>query len=245
MTTPPNVPDAQISHTDALKYWNTVPATVHGMLGGFPQVSRIDLRGSSIFLTRLRKTAPTSSTKLFKRAVDCGAGIGRVTAGLLSKVAEVVDIVEPVEKFAREAQKNKSEHVEKVYIQGLEDWVPEEKYDLIWNQWCLGHLTDEQVVGYLKRCKEALIEGGWVVVKENMSTGAEGDCFDEEDSTVTRTDEKFRSLFGQSGFKVVRTELQRGFPKVLYPVRFYALQPEVLDGAWKCNSLSDCLKELE
>jgi len=77
---------------------------------------------------------------------------------------------------------------------GLEEWRPpqpkdgEEKvvYDVIWNQWCLGHLTDDQLVEYLLRCKEVLEpEMGFIVVKENMSTMG-GDVFDDEDSSVTR-----------------------------------------------------------
>lgn len=61
----------------------------------------------------------------------------------------------------------------------------ETKYDLIWNQWCLGHLTDAQLMEYLKKCKGVLKEGGWIVVKENMSTSGE-DIFDDVDSSVTR-----------------------------------------------------------
>ena len=53
----------------------------------------------------------------------------------------------------------------------------------------MGHLTDAQLVAYLKRCGGLLRweEGktsGLVVVKENLATGV--DKFDEEDSSVTR-----------------------------------------------------------
>lgn len=222
------------------------------MLGGYPQISRIDLRGSANFLAKLRRQHPVTKeldasalidnkVKLprLKRGVDCGAGIGRVTAGFLGKACEVVDVVEPVEKFAREVRRLQME-VEKpkmgggvigdVFVTGLEDWEPEvgREYDLIWNQWCLGHLTDVQLVGYLRRCIRALRhEEGWIVVKENMSTDKAGrDIFDEEDSTVTRTDGKFRDLFKEVGLRIERTELQMGFPKGLFPVRIYGLRPE-------------------
>ena len=231
MSTSPLPPDARISNSDGLKYWNSVSPTVSGMLGGFPQISRIDIGGSTIFLTKLRKTAAKPPPTPLRRAVDCGAGIGRVVENFLVKVAEVVDIVEPVEKFAKEAEKTCLKHGGKVYVQGLEDWMPEEKYDLIWNQWCLGHLTDTQMVEYLKRCQEALTEEGWIVAKENMSTAVEGDSFDDVDSTVTRADETYRALFAESGLKIVRTELQMRFPKALYPVRMYALQAQGLKEA--------------
>ena len=71
------------------------------MLGGYPQISRIDLRGSGNFLAKLRRwpSSGPPQTKL-PLAVDCGAGIGRVTEGFLTRTCQVVDIVEPVAKFA-------------------------------------------------------------------------------------------------------------------------------------------------
>ena len=206
-----------------------MPATVNGVLSGFSNVSRIDLRGSANFLTKLRRSSSASAPAgLLKRGVDCGAGIGRVTAGLLSKVCEVVDVVEPVEKFARQVESAEiagKGRVGEIYVTGLEAWVPTTSYDLIWNQWCLGHLTDTELVEYLKRCKDAVDQGGWIVVKENMSTNPNGlDLFDELDSSVTRTDTNFRRLFEDSGLRITRTELQAGFPKDLFPVRIYGLQ---------------------
>jgi hypothetical protein len=53
---------------------------------------------------------------------------------------------------------------------GLEEWHPSPTptYDLIWNQWCLGHLTDRQLVAYLRRLIPILKPQGWIVVKENV-----------------------------------------------------------------------------
>lgn len=200
------------------------------MLGGYPQVSRIDLRGSANFLAKLRRqSAPYDTQKTLGRGVDCGAGIGRVTAGFLSNVCDIVDVVEPVEKFAMEVKSAKmigNSLLGETYVTGLEDWKPEKQYDLIWNQWCLGHLTDKQLVDYFKRCSKVLTGEGWIVVKENMSTKEdEADAFDVEDSSVTRTDKKFRKIFQEAELLLVKTELQPGFPKELYPVRFYALRP--------------------
>lgn len=41
-----------------------------------------------------------------------------------------------------------------------------------------------------------------------------------------RTEDKFKSIFAKAGLKVKRTELQKGMPKELYPVRIWALQPD-------------------
>ncbi|KAG4428789.1 hypothetical protein IFR05_015729 [Cadophora sp. M221] len=216
--------DAQINHKDALTYWESIDADVNGMLGGFPYISKVDLQGSKNFLAKLRVGG--KNAKKLERVVDCGAGIGRITEGLLLGIATTVDIVEPIAKFA-DNLKDK-EGVGNIFNVGLEDWSPEQpsdtKYDLIWNQWCLGHLTDAQLQLYLEKCAKALVEGGLVVVKENLSTSGE-DMFDELDSSVTRCDQKFRDIFEKAGLKIKKTEIQKGLPKELYPVRIYALVP--------------------
>ena len=154
-----------------------------------------------------------------------------MTEGFLREACEVVDVVEPVEKFTRvlhEGPLKRDGVVGDIYTVGLEDWAPEREYDLIWMQFCVGHLTDRQLVECVGRCRDALTQGGIVVVKENMSTNPDRtDMYDEVDSSVTRTDEKFRTIFREAGMELISTELQLGFPKEfkLLPVRFYALRP--------------------
>ena len=97
-----------------------------------------------------------------------------------------VDVVEPIAKFTEELSKKNG--VRQVFNVGLEEWQPCEdvEYGLIWNQWCVGHLTDAQLVQYLERCKTVLTPGdGLIVVKENLSTSGV-DLFDDQDSSVTR-----------------------------------------------------------
>jgi protein N-terminal methyltransferase len=249
----PNRPDASINVDQSLEYWNSVSSDVNGMLGGYPQTSRIDLQGSSVFLAKLRRGKSQASKQPLpplERVADCGAGIGRITKGLLLGVAKKVDVVEPVKKFTDELVQSLGNgeyagdgdstegkgQVGEVINLGLQDWIPERgAYDVIWNQWCLGHLTDKQLKVYLKRCTEGLklakegeeVAQSWIIVKENLSTDPRHkDVYDEEDSSVTRSDDKFRRLFGEAGLKIVATEQQRGMPKELYPVRIYALRPE-------------------
>lgn len=239
--------DSQISHSVQLDYWTSQTADVNGMLGGYPQVSRIDLQGSKNFISKIRRlsritsASTLSTTKVTKvpRAVDVGAGIGRITSGLLLNIAETVDIVEPVSKFTEVlAQIQPSEgqgQVGEIFNVGLEKWSPqnEAKYDLIWIQWCVGHLTDKQMVETLQRMLPALATyddgtsiDGWIMVKENLSTDQWGeDLFDDIDSSVTRSDQKFKQLFEEAGCKIIKMEVQSGFPKSLYPVKMYALRP--------------------
>lgn len=238
-------PDSLINHGASLKYWSSITPNVNGMLGGFPQISNIDLKGSQAFLAKMRRlypstrssetehTNPNAPKPKLNRAVDCGAGIGRITTNFLSKVATTIDIVEPIESFVsvlRNSDLNKPDPATglkvlgNIYVTGLETWRPEHKYDLIWNQWCLGHLDDEQLVAYLRRCADALEEEGFIIVKENLNWEV---LYDEIDSSVTRSDAAFRKIFAEAGLRVLRTEEQRGFPERLglYEVRMYCLRP--------------------
>jgi protein N-terminal methyltransferase len=76
---------------------------------------------------------------------------------------------------------------------------PETGFDVVWCQWCLGHLTDDDLVQFFKRSKAALRgpedpqrpqDGGIIIVKENTTEdGEDGEpvtIYAEDDSSVTR-----------------------------------------------------------
>ncbi|RKF81600.1 Alpha N-terminal protein methyltransferase 1 [Golovinomyces cichoracearum] len=244
--------DSKICQKNSREYWQGINADIEGMLGGFAHISDIDLKGSKRFLdsmnvgenhnmlTRavdcgagnpqfafLLNIALNPAHRHFGLLVNsqltvgiCLCSIGRITKGLLLGLAKTVDIVEPIVKFSNVLKGTKG--VGEIYSVGLEDWSPTTKYDLVWNQWCLGHLTDTQLLVHLKKCAEILTPGGFIVVKENLSTTQE-DVFDDLDSSVTRTEEKFLELFERSGLELRKMQTQKGFPKGLYPVKTFAL----------------------
>lgn len=224
--------DSLISAENGRRYWNSVESDENGMLGGIPSVagfsriSPIDLQGSRNFLAKLG-IGNKDGLRTVGNALEGGAGVGRITEGLLVTLTDQVDVIEPVAKFT--AALNGKRGVRKILNIGLEEWQPAEgdRYDLVWIQWCIGHLTDDQLVRFLERCKSVLTDGGVIVLKENMSTIGM-DVFDDQDSSVTRQDETFRCLFKRAGLNLVKTELQKGFPKTsemqLLPVRMYALK---------------------
>ncbi|KAL8325188.1 hypothetical protein RB597_008449 [Gaeumannomyces tritici] len=228
-------PDSLINTDDGRQYWEAVSADLDGMLGGFPYISKVDLQGSKNFLAKLG-IGSKEGLRTVESALDGGAGqtkraaliprysIGRITKGLLLDIAKNVDVVEPITKFT--ATLGEVTGVRSISNIGLEEWEPQAgtTYDLVWTQWCLGHLTDDEVILYLKRCKAALTpETGLIVVKENLNSGEE-DLFDKLDSSVTRRGSKFLALFEAAGLRVVRSEIQRGMPKGLCQVKSYALR---------------------
>lgn len=68
-----DAPDSLISADDGRKYWSGIDPDVNGMLGGYPAVSRIDLRGSRSFLAKLG-LGRTKGVKAVNRAMEGGAG---------------------------------------------------------------------------------------------------------------------------------------------------------------------------
>eukprot|EP00124_Ichthyophonus_hoferi_P000745 Ihof_evm5s30 gene=Ihof_evmTU5s30 len=194
-------------------YWESVPATVNGVLGGYAYISSIDLKSSKTFIKTLlvEKNRPWV-------AVDCGAGIGRITKGLLIPLFDHVDIVEVCPKFVEKAKINiKDPKMDNFFCMGLQDFNPEEgRYDLIWSQWVLGHLTDEDFVSFFKRCKAGLKKGGYIGVKENVCS--EGFALDKEDNSITRSEASLARLFEEAGLKIIKQTRQIGFPKEIFPV---------------------------
>lgn len=184
-------------------------------VAGFSQISKVDLQGSRNFLAKLG-IGTKSGLRVVENAVEGGAGyvcpslthethspspltvrrlshvcnarsIGRITRGLLVDVAKQIDVVEPIPKFTESLHGVPG--VRDIENVGLEKWHPrpDRNYDLVWVQWCVGHLTDDQLVELLIRCKDSLNRNGLIVIKENISTTA-ADVFDETDSSVTRSE---------------------------------------------------------
>eukprot|EP01134_Creolimax_fragrantissima_P002789 CFRG2789T1 len=208
----------------ARDYWENVPATVNGVLGGYSYISSVDVKGSLTFLNPLLSKLKGKSNLT---ALDCGAGIGRVSQKLLIPVFDVVDLVELCQKFLDKAkEKIKSPKAERFICSTLQDFTPEEgRYDVIWVQWVVGHLKDDDLVEFFARCKKGLKPDGYIVVKENVTRKGDKEFWlDREDSSIVRSNDSFIAIFLRAGLKVLRQQEQLTFPKELFPVNMYALQ---------------------
>ncbi|KAA1077676.1 hypothetical protein PGT21_015787 [Puccinia graminis f. sp. tritici] len=252
-----------------LAYWNSVAQqdiTNNGVLGGFGNGSlpRVDAMGSRMFLLTIRpelsKIKPpydqtnqptTQSTESQKsgrtgrryyRALDVGAGIGRVTADVLLYLFDRIDLVEPVAGFIETGKRNASNgkwaqltqdatpindplelssqsppssKAVRFWKKSIQAFEPSEAivhlsspsapiimisdscsivgpkdgwndgcgYDVIWAQWTLGHLSDEELVDFLKKCKESLRPAGRCL-QASSSTSSDSDPpkLDDDDS---------------------------------------------------------------
>ncbi|KAJ7452345.1 alpha-N-methyltransferase NTM1 [Mycena galericulata] len=267
---------------DGLAYWETQPPSLDGVLGGFGSGSlpRIDSLGSRLFLLNLypelsivpsaiRPLNPPTPRRT--RALDVGAGIGRVTADVLLHLVSDVVLLEPVDNFIQEAlARGRASTAAKAprpwrgladasksvtFLRGtLQDFDPARPhhaeildrvgyappvtdalsgFDVIWCQWCLGHLSDPDLAAFLRRSHAALRDKekgrSLIVVKENLCSDNEdgSPCvvFDEEDSSLTRSVMAFhltlawKRVFEQAGLKLVHEQVQEGLPEGLYVVK--------------------------
>ncbi|KZS99206.1 hypothetical protein SISNIDRAFT_448066 [Sistotremastrum niveocremeum HHB9708] len=201
---------------------------------------------------------PATDPKRRYRALDVGCGVGRTTKDVLLHLVDDVVLVEPVHKFISVAEaesiqwkgiaeKRKSATFVQAPLQqfdpgkdiaesdtlGRMGFIPdsvEHGYDIIWCQWCLGHLNHSELVAFFKLATKSLrdLRKGFIFVKENlcrdMDDGSARVVFDEEDSSLTRSNSAWIDVFTEAGLTVREGKIQQGLPEGLYPVKMYALQ---------------------
>lgn len=167
-------------------YWSAQEASVNGMLGGFGDLDQRDVEASRVFLDRvlpprLREQQP---------ALDCGAGIGRVTKHLLLPAGlRPVDLLDINQQFLDQAPAFVAAEpgaLGQRYCSSLAafdfDCAAGRRWRLIWVQWCVIYLADADFVGFFRRAAAAL-DGpeALIVLKENTLGRPSQPVIDEED----------------------------------------------------------------
>ncbi|VVC92923.1 alpha N-terminal protein methyltransferase 1-like [Leptidea sinapis] len=213
-----------VDYDKSLEYWAEIPATLDGVLGGFGFISDVDISGSQQFLESLFLLEKGPRKEI---ALDCGAGIGRISKNLLVPFFNRVDVIEPDKKFLSEILNYvgaDSYKIGALYQNSLQDFNPERKYDIIWNQWVLGYLKDDDLVKYLIKCRNALADNGIIIVKENVTSSGKVEA-DEVDSSITRPLKQFIQIFKSANLKRIKQCKQTNLPNGIYPVYMFALVP--------------------
>ena len=223
-----------------IAHWSAIKDENHdGVLGGFGSIDEEDARGSLSFAAECLKFGKLSGNLPISgfRALDCGAGVGRVTKSVLLNFAQEVELVEVSEGLLKQAHEQLSASYSsriKLTQASLREFSPAaNSYNVVWAQWVLGHLTDMDLVQLLARCTAALRGGGAVCVKDNTCKPSECDqgkgryLIDEENAGVIRTHAHLRTLFKLAGLKIVKSRVQDNFPEDLHTVRMYWLTPYV------------------
>lgn len=140
---------------------------------------------------------------------------------------KTVDLVEQDKKFCEKARETleSSGHLGEIFNKGLQEFDQNaNKYDVVWSQWVLGHLTDEDLVNFFKRISTMLEKNGIFVIKENFTKDNQT-IVDDTDSSITRPISHFKKLVKQADLKIIKEARQTNFPKSLFPVYMLAMRP--------------------
>ena len=87
----------------------------------------------------------------------------------------------------------------------------------------VGYLRDDDFEKFLKRAQKALKPGGMIIIKDNHSS-SNNFIYDDDDKSICRSYSHFLRLFRKLELEIVEDKKVLGFPKGLFPVRFFALR---------------------
>ncbi|XP_076873659.1 N-terminal Xaa-Pro-Lys N-methyltransferase 2 [Brachyhypopomus gauderio] len=201
----------------AQNFYKDVPASEEGMMGDFVELSELDLESSRQFLKKCVGPGKAGT----RRALDCGCGIGRVSKGVLFPVFQTLEMLDMMENFILHAHEcylgDCADRVESYYVYNLQDFTPPPKrYDVVWMQWVACHLTDKDLMEFLRRAQAGLRPSGVIVLKDNMAR--QGCRLDPVDSSVIRHLDIMRSIIETAGLTILEVQKQEGFPESIMPV---------------------------
>ena len=224
-------------YTKSSVFWTKQAASVEGMLGGMGHLHNRDIIGSRKFLAKAMNASglllPDDSV-----AIDVGSGIGRVAQELLLPLFREVDMLEQNMEYLERSKvfiNDEDGHGEVVHriACGMQDFSPNVlgdatclrgRYHVIWIQWCIIYLTDDDLISFLKVCAECLAPDGIICLKDNLARA--GFLVDKEDSSISRSDRYLKALFRKAELELVMEQKQSDFPKTIFPVKMYALRPK-------------------
>jgi SAM-dependent methyltransferase len=214
-------------------HWASKEPVLLSVVGGFEKSHLPDVKCSCELLNGLILTKQLKPGN----ALDLAAGIGRVTEFVLCNFFKEIDLVEKDKKFIDKCKVkfSSNEKIKKIYMESLENFKFEKKYDLIWIQWCLENLEDEDLEPFLKKCYDNLNEDGIIIVKENLyNLEGEGEEEEEEednyqfkyselDYSKQRPDAFYINLFIKNKFKIKLHFLNPNWPEDMMPLCVYVL----------------------
>lgn len=235
----PETRSSQHWYSKSATYWQKQDPSIEGMLGGLGKLDSRDVAANRKFFDGLRRRVTTFGDK---RVLDVGAGIGRVTKHFLIHLFDNVDMLEQNPKYLEESISfigdNKYKGVvEKRLPCAMQSFHPDgvlqldghhsgsllNRYDVIWIQWCIIYLTDDDFVKFLQQCCHCLVPGGVICLKDNVVRN--GFVIDNDDSSIMRSDQYLKHIFAKANVQVIRETIQLDFPRDIFPVRTYALSP--------------------
>jgi protein N-terminal methyltransferase len=147
---------------------------------------------------------------------------------LLSDFCARITLIDPVPKFLAKATADlaSSGATVRTIQTAAEDWEVDEDYDLVWFQWSVGFLTDDDFVLLLRQVGDRLRPNGMIVIKDNIvvSDKRADAVWKPEQHAIARTLPHARELIARAGLKIDHEAAQPGYPEDLVPLYVFVLK---------------------
>lgn len=159
-----------------------------------------------------------------KNILELGAGIGRYTADLASCAGHVtaVDFMQKFIDKNKEVNGSKYRNIEFVCADVTKLDLPSKRYDIIFSNWLLMYLTDDEVVSLAQKMLQWLREGGYLFFRESCYHQS-GDKKRGANPSKYRTPQMYSSMFQaatstekdgeSSGYELVMTKSIEAYVK--------------------------------
>jgi protein N-terminal methyltransferase len=203
-------------------FWMNRTANIDAMCG-VGELNEEDLAHSKQIFEKL------NLNKKISRVLDVGAGIGRITFNVLYDRCEKIDMVDINKKFLESAlikeKEMKGNKIEKIYSQKIQDFKFEYSYDLIFVQWVLEYLKEENFIKFLSNVVVNLKDDGFLIIKENVNLSDDRIIYIEEEGSLIRPPKFFENGFKKVGLIVKNDELvvYKSIKEEIYDVKCWVL----------------------
>jgi protein N-terminal methyltransferase len=212
----------EILHLISQNFWKNKPAELTSMCG-FEDLNQEDNNHTINIIKTYFKQGMNN-----KRAIDVGAGIGRITFNSLYDNFENIDMVEASNNFlqiAKNIEKEKSDNkIKNFYNSTIEDFKFLYNYDLIIVQWVLEYVSYNDLISFFTRAKLHLQPNGIIIVKENINIYNDNDICIEEEGSLIRPYKTYEEIFSKSGLNVDFSEMVDFTRKDIYEIKCWILK---------------------
>ncbi|KAM4621185.1 phosphoethanolamine methyltransferase isoform 2-T3 [Polymixia lowei] len=150
-----------------------------------------------------------------QRVLELGAGIGRYTSHLLTK-AEHVTAVDFMKSFVEKNRRENGHLSNATFIQADVTKLdfPQKSFDMIFSNWLLMYLSDEELKSLTEKMLSWLTPGGILFFRESCNHQS-GDCKRDFNPTHYRTQAHYNHLMTSAQWKDPEGEEEFGFDMVL------------------------------
>uniref|UniRef100_A0AAQ5ZRH9 phosphoethanolamine N-methyltransferase n=1 Tax=Amphiprion ocellaris TaxID=80972 RepID=A0AAQ5ZRH9_AMPOC len=150
-----------------------------------------------------------------RRVLELGAGIGRFTSHLLTKAAHVT-AVDFMESFMESNRKENGHHSNATFIQADVTKMdnPQNSFDIIFSNWLLMYLSDEEVKTFMENTLRWLQPGGFLFFRESCNYRS-GDCKRDFNPTCYRSEAQYSHMASSVQMEVPDGGQKFGFDVVM------------------------------